>query len=320
MQARAFNRILIQHEKKQVIKSSTSSLKLQDEINYYLNLPLKIAHFFPRLLGYREDFTAYTLEYIPYKSLADLIVENEISFEEGKEILSKLFEILDDIHFIKSQNSISLKDIQNFYIKKTRERIENLKQVSAFQGLTEVSTININNKPYQTFQSLQEYFANAIHQYILQQAHTTMIHGDFCFSNILYCPKTKDIKLIDPRGSFVQHGIYGDPDYDYAKLLHCLHGNYDYIVNNNYDLQELDANSFIFHWPSSLFLNRLHSHYQKFCDMRGINSEFFYLIEASLFLSMAALHYECQKRQKALFLMGLIILNNFFEGNYENLH
>ena len=52
----------------------------------------------------------------------------------------------------------------------------------------------------------------------------------------------------------------------------------------------------------------------------GIEIKYLYLIEASLFLSMVSLHYEDPQRQKALFLNGIIILNEYFEGKYENLY
>lgn len=320
MQERAFNSISIHYRENSLTKTSIQTSKLQDEINYYLNLPERIAHFFPRLIDYKKDFSSYTLEYVPYKSLSDLILANEINIEEGENVLSRLCEVLDDIHLIKPASCISPKELQNFYITKTLERIEFLDKIPFLYKLVNLPQIYINHKPYQTFQTLKASFISAIQNFVLAQSTTTMIHGDFCFSNILYCPETKDIKLIDPRGSFGSQGIYGDPDYDYAKLLHCLHGCYDYIVSNKYELQESNQGCFSFSWPTSPLLKRLHKHYRPLLRARGICLDFCYLIEASLFLSMTALHYESRQRQKALFLMGLIILNNFFEGNYENLH
>lgn len=180
--------------------------------------------------------------------------------------------------------------------------------------------VQINNKTYKNFHVLQPQFIKDIQNFILKKPSITAIHGDFCFSNILYCPRSADIKLIDPRGSFGKAGIYGHPYYDYAKLLHCFHGKYDYIINDDYDLHEIDKNKYYFNVCPSLLYNKLHDEYRKLLKERGVDLNFLYLIEASLFLSMTSFHYEDPKRQKTLFLNGLIILNNYFEGKYENLY
>ena len=319
MQARAFNKITTNIPAGLLTKTSVNPVKLRDEINYYLNLPEEIAHFFPKLISHEKNFSSYTLQYIPYKSLSDLILNNQITLTEGENILHTLMGMLGDIHYFKPGINIP-KENQNFYIKKTRERIEKLKLDRSFRQMVNLSYIHINNKIYKTFHILQPAFIKTIQNFFAIKSVTTAIHGDFCFSNILYCPKSKEIKLIDPRGSFGATGIYGNPDYDFAKLLHCLHGRYDLIVNNNFALEELNKGVFSFKRPHSSLLKKLHKSYRLLLIERGVNIELSYLIEASLFLSMAALHYECVKRQKALFLTGLIILNNFFEGKYENLH
>ncbi len=139
--------------------------------------------------------------------------------------------------------------------------------------------------------------------------NNSVIHGDYCFSNILYCTDTKNIKLIDPRGSFFTSGIYGHPYYDYAKLLHCLHGEYDYIINNDFKLYHESNLKFYLHVKSSTLLKRLCNYFFSVLKERKIDLNYLILVESSLFLSMASLHYESLERQKALFMKGLMILN-----------
>lgn len=58
------------------------------------------------------------------------------------------------------------------------------------------------------------------------------MHGDFCFSNILYDSRSNRIKTIDPRG-VTPNGkisIYGNIYYDIAKLSHSVIGLYDFII------------------------------------------------------------------------------------------
>ncbi|MBD6984623.1 capsular biosynthesis protein, partial [Vibrio parahaemolyticus] len=59
-----------------------------------------------------------------------------------------------------------------------------------------------------------------------------VMHGDLCFSNILYDFRAKKIKVIDPRGITPEgvKTIYGDLKYDLAKLSHSILGLYDYII------------------------------------------------------------------------------------------
>lgn len=62
-----------------------------------------------------------------------------------------------------------------------------------------------------------------------------VMHGDFCFSNILYSPRLRRIKVIDPRGSSGDGAsLYGDSRYDLAKLAHSVVGRYDQIIAGRY--------------------------------------------------------------------------------------
>ena len=64
----------------------------------------------------------------------------------------------------------------------------------------------------------------------------SVVHGDFCLSNIFYDFRAENIKLIDPRGLDTKNNftIYGDQRYDLAKLMHSIIGLYDHILANLY--------------------------------------------------------------------------------------
>ncbi len=320
MKPRAFNSISINYQQNYLTKSSCDSLKLKDEVNYYLELPDHIAKFFPQLIGYSRDFSSYTMEYLPHADLSHLLLHNEITFSEGKEVLKTLLGMLDKLHKNVYLSNLTPFDINDFYIEKTITRLHKLKSLENFKDLLNFPSIRINGKIYNNFQHYQARFNKSFREFIALYPEISIIHGDFCFGNILYCLTTKDIKLIDPRGSFGLTGIYGHPYYDYAKLLHCLHGKYDLIVNNQYELTEIGEKEFIFHIFKSPIIDDLFQYFKLFLREKNIDLQFLYLIEASLFLSMAALHYEDPHRQKALFFTGIMILNDFYEGKYENLH
>ena len=128
MKARAFNNISVDYENGTITKSSSNILKIKNEINYYLDLPPRISKFFPKLLGFKKDFTAYTIEYIPCKSLSELILEKKIKRKEAKSVFKKLFNILDEIHYFKPVDHYPDTDVSNFYISKTLERLEQLQK------------------------------------------------------------------------------------------------------------------------------------------------------------------------------------------------
>lgn len=275
MQARAFNEISINLSEGYLTKTSTQLLKIKDEINYYLNLPSKISRFFPKLIEYKKDYSSYKMEYIPYLTLSELLVDNQLSIKEGEVFLKKIFAILDKIHAIKPiDNQISHENLLNFYIGKTLTRIDNLKTNKEFGYLINQPFIIINGCKYKTFKLLKTDFINSIKEYISQCSSITAIHGDFCFSNILYCPKRNDIKLIDPRGSFGNKGIYGDPYYDYAKILHCVHGQYDYMVHHQYQFKQNKDKNFEFKKPYSSLLSALHKSCRAILEERQVNLKF----------------------------------------------
>ena len=115
------------------------------------------------------------------------------------------------------------------------------------------------------------------------------------------------MKLIDPRGSFGNAGIYGDIRYDVAKLYHSIYGHYDLIVNDLFDL-EMDGQKV------SLTVRTQHRHgeiLERFQEVffPTFDRKEITLITGILFASMPALHYDAPRRQVAMYIRSLEILN-----------
>lgn len=64
-----------------------------------------------------------------------------------------------------------------------------------------------------------------------------MIHGDPTFSNMLYDRIHGKVFFIDPRGYFGKTKLYGDVDYDWAKVYYSLVGNYDQFNRKKFALE-----------------------------------------------------------------------------------
>ena len=198
------------------------------------------------------------------------------------------------------------------YITKTEERINNIDS-SELKSLLELPSVKINDFEYLGFESLKSKVFDLLIKYINEVDFFSVIHGDYCFSNILFNIESQLVKLIDPRGEFGEVGIYGDPAYDIAKLRHSLISSYDFIVRDLFSLNETSKNEFdftIYETPLELriFFDSLVS---ELYDISYIK-----LIEGLLYISMLPLHKDSIDRQKAMYLTGIKILNEVL--NNEN--
>lgn len=107
---------------------------------------------------------------------------------------------------------------------------------------------------------------------------------------------------------FFSYMNYGDPRYDVAKLLHSVHGAYDFIL---YDLfrvhwtTDMDVSYEIFAGPHLTEVRRAFD--QVFCsrfDAREID-----LLEGLLFVTMGVFHEDRPDRQIVMLCSGIRMLN-----------
>ena len=132
----------------------------------------------------------------------------------------------------------------------------------------------------------------------------SLMHGDLCFSNILYDFRSKRIKVIDPRGIdfYGNHTLFGDHRYDIAKLYHSVGGYYDLIVAGRYSVVELSLNDYQFSVFESEIHLKLLSEFEDNLIKKGFSLIEVLAINVHLFLSMLPLHVDDPKRQHALLL------------------
>jgi hypothetical protein len=127
-------------------------------------------------------------------------------------------------------------DFEDIYVEKTISRVNLVCKLIPF---FEQEHITINGKkcknPFHS-DNLEE-FKNEIRSLYSQEYN--VIHGDITFSNIIV---DKDLTpyFIDPRGYFGSTKIYGDPQYEWAKLFYSVSGNYDAINRKMTDVSISD--------------------------------------------------------------------------------
>jgi hypothetical protein len=167
--------------------------------------------------------------------------------------------------------------------------------------------------------SLQKYWPGIERDVVklAETAQTGVIHGDLCFSNILYDFRSAVCKFIDPRGSFGTAGILGDPRYDVAKLYHSVYGLYDFMTNDLFHVKSDGAEGVtvdVRHRPlHRQILERFERVFFPHYDRREI-----LLITGLIFAGIPALHYDKPQRQVAMFAKALQIFEELYPQARES--
>ncbi len=312
--SRTFNNITVSPEKGILRKASRQADKLRQEFEYMLFLPVDIQVYFPRILtGFQEtgkEAGFFEMEYYGYPNVAEYQLYWEVSPANWYRIFSRLQNVLRE--FKKYTTHIGPDTSGKIYFDKTRLRVqeyhEQLKRsgrdISWFNGETIINGVTC--KPISELWGAVEERARSIYR----QDDFCIIHGDFCFNNMLYDLPSGVLRLVDPRGSFGidSMSIYGDQKYDLAKLAHSAGGGYDYFVNDLFEISIDDR-----HFNYSLNLRENQALIDMLCRQTiaelGYDEDDIRFIMGLLFVSMCALHYESTQRQQAMYVHGLRILN-----------
>jgi dTDP-glucose pyrophosphorylase len=312
LQSRFFNTLTIDPLLNTVTKISEYDEKLRSELNWYKSLPTNLQVLTPRIISeeIHQDKLHLTQEYYGYPTVAELYLFSDYDIENWNKIFDKLFEI--NKVFQSYSGDLFLIDPRDVYIKKLEERINLLNKSDYWSDLFSREFIIYNDQILNGYPVLSDFIKSSI-SVIVENCKCTIIHGDYCFSNILFDINNQIVRLIDPRGSFGNKGIWGDPRYDIAKLRHSAVGAYDYIVSDLFTIIEVDGQ-----FKGKVFTNSNFNELGKIFDTilvkYGFKIDEIEIIEALLFLSMIPLHSDYPDRQKMMFLTGLINLNKIYEN------
>ena len=314
VETRFFNEISIDKDKNILTKKSEEKEKLINEIKWFLTLPNKLQWITPRIYSYSLEWEQpkVSMEYYSYPTLHHLYLYGNHNIDKWKKIFKKLFYVHNEMkgYSLKINRKDIEKALNNIYINKTIERLEKVKQDKNFSRYFE-KEFYINNIKIESLNKLKRLIIELVEKLeINKREELNIIHGDYFFANILYDPTADIIKLIDPRGDFGGYGIYGDPNYDLAKLAHSVDGKYDFIVEDLFELEELDKGfnyKIVYSEKYDEIKELFYSHFDKKVRLK------IKFIQALLFLSMIPLHKDKPKRQKVMLGVGVRILNEVME-------
>ena len=308
-QTREFNSLSLKSEMGVIEKCSANILKLKGEYIWYKSLPPALKVISPRVLSYEEKdgYASLAMELYGYHSLSECWVYGTSGFEEWARIIECIFKIQEKLRSYKMPKGVNV-DLKEIYLEKTKARLRQLKNTGLSSALDE-PVIFINGKAYRNLPLLKNNLFHLIKKELLESKDFSITHGDLCFSNILFDPNYYIFKLIDPRGSFGDIGIYGDPRYDIAKLRHSIVGMYDFMVAGFFDLRQQANNNFSFKINSINSAITLEKYFDLCVEKFAYKLSEIKLIEALLFLTMIPLHSESLPRQKAFYLTAIKKLN-----------
>lgn len=282
---RAFNKLKI--NKNFVEKESNKKFKLEAEANWFINTPEILIPHTPRLISSHETPSSfsYKLEYLYCPTLTEIFVFGNHPISIWARIIKSCFQ------FVETCNTIPGKSKVDFYQALTEKNRSRLSEFIEANPRFAQDVYDENNNSY-NLSSMLEY----CHSLINKESKITFVHGDFCFSNILYDFKKNDIKVIDPRGTSFDDEIcvYGDVRYDLAKVLHSAIGKYDFIISDRFKIRD-DGRAISLVLPDhTIDLTELikHQFERSEYDYREILA-----ITATLFISMLPLHYDRPDRQ-----------------------
>ncbi|GAD80468.1 hypothetical protein [Vibrio ezurae] len=294
---RAFNKLTI--TSKWVEKSSTKDAKIAAEANWFAKLPYELRGNIPQYLGskFEDGKTSYRLEYLHLTALNELFVFSKLPCHIWTQILTSCVEFLSLCKEIKAPNNDSGNSLEQLFTDKTKQRLEEYCRV---QNITLDQKWHINHSAPLSINDLLE----ESHKHLpLQEEQDSVLHGDFCFSNILYDFRAGKVKAIDPRGITPsdEQSLFGDIRYDLAKLSHSILGLYDWIIAGYY-MVKIEGQ----HIHFDIAEEKQHKETQRsFIELItkkfNVTAHNLYAMQIQLFLSMLPLHADDKKRQQALF-------------------
>ena len=307
---RAFNDLKIANGIVQ--KSGIPSEKIQAEALWFEKIPAQLKKYSPMLIqhGEKNGSYFYELEYLPYIPLNELYVHGKNETLQWNSIFEKLSDFLsistneDCAESLKREIN---QDTYKLFVDKTKDRFD-----------TYAKNINLDANKQYTYKNVKlpkidKIIDDCIEKSLSLDIVHGIMHGDFCFSNILFDSRGDRIKVIDPRGINLksEFTIYGDTKYDFAKLTHSVIGLYDYIISGYYVIEESANGAIQIIFDTDERIHNIQKHFIKYFKLKNISVDEIMPLVVLLFLSMLPLHSDRPDRQKAMFVNALRLYKTF---------
>ncbi len=307
---RSFNTLCIRNG--MVTKSSHDDKKIKAEAHWYTHVPTELNRFLPKFLdqgsidqGIKQSRYYYRLEYLPLFPLNELYVHGQ----SAAQLWQHVFAGIQDFFALSADK----KHLQGVCIEELQQDCDYLyqqKTLSRLNKYASASAVDLQQPVY--YDGCELGSISDITQHCMTLAAElpfvpAIMHGDLCFSNLLFDSKVNSIKMIDPRGIDADGNmsIYGNQTYDLAKVAHSVIGMYDHIIAGQYRLVDSETPHGIeqtLHFYADNRCQLIQEAFLRTEFIAGLSSENIMPAVVLLFLSMLPLHADRPDRQHAMLL------------------
>lgn len=306
---REFNRL--ESEAEFFVKSSANTVKIRAEQRWFESLPENLRTYTPSVQPHPspDGMAAYRIEYCYLAPLSDLYVFGRLPPSVWRSVFEACSSFLAAAARHRSAEDV---DAAALYRTKTLARLE---QFAAETGMPIEAEWRIDGRPTPSLVQIAETCADRIGP--VSPERRTVVHGDFCFSNILFDFRTQRIKVIDPRGLDAQGrpSIHGDGRYETAKLHHSVVGQYDHIIAGRCRVARTAETALALALPTSPQIQAVQQLFLRTAFAgRMLEEERAAEGAVLLFLSMLPLHSDDPARQLALLANALRLYRTLEES------
>ena len=238
-----------------------------------------------------------TMERINGKSIYEY---NDLLIDDKRAILVKLTETLKHLHSLEHVPADEF-SVREAYYTKTMARLSKIRDLVPF---ADKRIIKVNGRECRNVYFYKRDLEQKLES--LNCDYFAFIHGDCTFSNMMLKNDTEPM-LIDPRGYFGFTEIYGDPNYDWAKLYYSVAGNYDRFNLKDFRL-EIGADNI----SLSIASNGWEALEKDFFDLSQTNPKVIKLLHAVIWLSLTTYAWQDYDSICGAFYNGLYYLEEVF--------
>ncbi len=299
---RAFN--AIRQRGRSIEKRSTDKVKMRREHDYWYLLPPALQRFVVQPFDLEEDGqgASYRMDRLNMPDMAVLWIHGTDAVSESsfRAMLDVVFDWFAERPVRQVGAEGAREAAERMYVTKLRDRMDQLLALDVGARLDRVVRAST---PHGGLADLVSWYERLLQVEWGSGVGDSLavMHGDLCFSNILFDKRSRLVRFIDPRGAASEEEIWGDPYYDMAKLSHSIIGSYDFVNNGLFDVvvgEDLMIELRIAGPPRGV----REEHFVERVREAGFDPVRMRLYEASLFLSMLPLHAEDPRK-----LLGFVL-------------
>lgn len=227
--ARAFNTVRI--DGLTAAKSSDDRPKIRAEAHWLNAIPPQVQIHTARLLahGVRDGRAFYETEYEFLPVVSELFVHGQLGRQSWMRILTAVEALLEAMAADQGEGSAD-EALRALCLDKTADRLERFARETGFPI---DAPLRFEGRPTPSLRDIAGRLGASLD--LASGRRECVMHGDLCFSNLLYDSRVRRVRALDPRGLVGERpGIYGDLRYDLAKLAHSIVGRYDQIIAGRY--------------------------------------------------------------------------------------